>query len=72
MSRAIWIHRKCKPVPGREEIAAARDKLISATPHGDGGLHWLFVTGDTVLGMKCGICRETFKEGDAATGFSPD
>lgn len=75
MSGAVWIHRECTPAPGGEEIAAARDAALDATPMRDGGMHWLFVMTKSlgwISNVKCGICRESFKDGDTATGFSPD
>lgn len=60
------IHPLCKPIAGRESLAAIRDALLSNPLDPYGGLHWVMAYGD-ILSYKCDICGKNFVEGDAWT-----
>lgn len=69
---AYQIHHDCKPIPGRERIAATRDALLNKNPNDPyGGLHWLCAHGE-FLECSCGVCGEKFKEGEAVTVLGVD
>lgn len=72
MKEAYWIHRDCRPQPGREDLAAARDKRLSADPRDPfRALHWIGAY-DGILEHNCGICGQKFCDFEPVTGFSLD